>query len=40
VFSLLGYAVGMGAGIFFKNKFIIRNTFSGFGGSYAIVRNQ
>jgi hypothetical protein len=40
VFSLMGYAFGVGVGIFFKNKHFVRNLTAGFGGSYGILRNR
>lgn len=40
VFSLLGFTVGVGASLFFRRGYIIRNFAAGFGGSYAVVQNQ
>jgi hypothetical protein len=40
VFSLIGLTIGMGASLFFRRGYAIRNFAAGFGGSYAIVQNQ
>jgi hypothetical protein len=40
VFSIIGWTVGLGAGLFFRQKLPIRNLFAGIGGSYGFVLNR
>lgn len=39
-FSLMGYAIGIGASLFFKRSAPVRNFVAGLGGSYGIVQNK
>lgn len=40
VYSLVGYGVGIGLSIFFKQKSLIRNFAAGIGGSYGFALNK
>jgi len=40
VYSVGGYAIGLGASILFKNKAPIRNVLAGIGGSYGFAINK
>jgi hypothetical protein len=40
VFSVIGWTVGLGAGLFFHRSRPIRNLFAGIGGSYGFVVNR
>jgi hypothetical protein len=40
VFSLLGWSVGLGASLFFRQKAPVRNLLAGVGGSYGFVLNR
>ena len=40
VFSVLGWTVGLGAGIFFHRAQPIRNLLAGVGGGYGFVINK
>lgn len=40
VFSLIGWSVGLGAGLFFHRKAPIRNLLAGVGGGYGFVNNR
>jgi len=40
VFTLVGWTVGLGAGLFFRQKVPIRNLLAGIGGSYGFVINR
>lgn len=40
VYSLAGYAFGIGLSVFFKQKSIIRNLCAGVGGSYGFALNK
>jgi hypothetical protein len=40
IFSLLGYTVGIGVSLFFRNRYIVRNFVAGMGGSYALALNH
>jgi hypothetical protein len=40
IFSLIGWTVGIGAGVFFHKSGPIRSLLAGVGGSYGFVANQ
>jgi len=40
VYSIAGYALGVGLSIFFKQKSLIRNFGAGVGGSYGFALNK
>ena len=40
VFSVIGWTVGLGAGIFFRNKAPVRSLLAGVGGGYGFVSNR
>lgn len=40
VYSAVGYAAGLGASLFFKNKAAVRNALAGLGGSYGFILNK
>ena len=40
VYSVMGWTLGLGAGLFFHRKAPIRNLMAGAGGSYGFVINR
>lgn len=40
VFSVIGWTLGLGAGVFFRNKAPVRSLLAGVGGGYGFVSNR